>query len=331
MVVFVIFAAIILVGLGYEFLGEWRDSRRFPPPGRMFELSGCKIHLNQQGTGGPAVILESGIAASSLSWLHVQPRVAEFTTVCSYDRAGLGWSTGSYKPNAPEEIVSRLHQLLQLSGVAPPYILVGHSFGGLVIRAFAHVYGAEVAGLVFVDPVSVETWAQCSPQDERRLDRGATLSLRGAWLARFGIVRATLAILAKGGRRFPSLMAQTTAKQGAAMMARLAGEVRKLPPSAWPIVRAHWSKPKAFRAMAAQLRSLPVCAQAVSAMPLSPHLPFIVLSAGDATDHEISERESWVNQSRCGRHTRVAGTKHWLHLERPDIVVSAVRELSQLH
>jgi pimeloyl-ACP methyl ester carboxylesterase len=213
------------------------------------------------------------------------------------------------------------------AGLSGPYILVGHSFGGAVIRAFANLQPTNVAGLIFVDPVSLTYWANCGASQERRLRLAARLSRRGAWLARFGVVRAALSALSSGGKRFSKLIARISAGKGTDVILRLVGEMRKLPQELWPTLRAHWSRPKCFRAMAAYLEALPESARTAVQMPIPLEIPFIVLSASSANEAELQERDWWVQQSRCGRHIRVGESGHWLQLERPDVVVAAIREM----
>lgn len=305
----------------------------YPAPGQLIEVDTgagtCRLHLHQQGSGTPAVVLESGIAGTSLGWSLVQPKIAEFAQVCSYDRAGLGWSDHCLAPRTVPQMVSELATLLERARVVPPFVLVGHSFGGLLIRAYAHLRPQEVAGLVFVDPVSLETWSNCPPHQQQRLAQGIRLSRRGAFLARLGIVQFALWTLASGGRRLPKLIARAAAERGASTIERLTGEVRRLPPELWPVLRAHWSRPKSFAAMAAYLECLPAAATAASTMPLSPDVPFLVLSAANATAAELKERDGWISASRDGRHIRIDNSAHWIQLEQPDSVVQGVRQIWQ--
>ncbi|MGI9072877.1 MAG: alpha/beta fold hydrolase [Bryobacteraceae bacterium] len=323
----VVVLGLIAAATIYQTLGSHYDARRFPVPGRLIDIGPCRLHLNEQGVGSPVVVLESGIAASSLSWALVQPKVAEFTRVCSYDRAGLSWSDNCATPRTLHQIVSELTSLLAHAGLSGPYVLVGHSFGGAVIRALANLQPANVVGLIFVDPISLEYWANCTPSEERRLRLAAKLSRRGALLARVGVVRVALNALASGNKRFPKLIARISAGQGTDVILRLMGEIQRLPQELWPTLRAHWSRPKCFRAMAEYLESLPQSARTASLMPIAPEIPFIVLSASSANDAELQERDSWVQQSRCGRHIRIEESGHWLQLERPDVVVAAIREM----
>jgi pimeloyl-ACP methyl ester carboxylesterase len=323
----VAFAALLAAGITYQYFGERRDRKRFPAPGRVVPIDGCLLHFSEQGSGTPAVILEAGIAASSLSWSPVQPLIASFTRVVSYDRAGLGWSGGCAEPRSLRQFTRQLSSLLGEAQIAPPYILVGHSFGGLLVRAYACENPSQVAGLVFVDPVSLRAWSSCREEDTRRLNFGVRLSHRGAWLARLGVVRFALAAASIRGQRLTGFIAKASAGRATPFLARLAGEIRKLPPAVLPAVMAQWCRAKCFEAMAQHLAALPHCAQDASALRLSPEIPLIVLSAATATGEELRERDEWVRESTYGRHLKIEETGHWLQLERPDAVLSAVKEI----
>ncbi|HEX3683781.1 MAG TPA: alpha/beta hydrolase [Bryobacteraceae bacterium] len=327
MIILYALAALLGGAVVYQAVGSYIDARRFPPLGRLLNTGSCRLHLRQGGTGGPVVVLESGVAASSISWALVQPQVAEFTRVASYDRAGLGWSGKSTAPRTVEQMVSELAALLAEAQRPPPYVLVGHSFGGLLIRAYAHLRPAEVAGLVFLDPVSLRFWSGCAPDDLERLRTGARLARRGALLAQVGVVRAALAILASGGRRLPAWIARASARRATGLVSNIVGQMQKLPPIYMPMIRSHWSSPKSFRALAAYLECLPASARAALEMPIPPAIPFIVLSASSATPDELRERDEWVQQNAHARHTIVENSGHWLQLERPDVVIEAIQEL----
>lgn len=332
MIIFLCFAGILAAAFLFQLAGSWWDLRRYPPPGRLIDIDGTRLHLNAQGSGRPAVLLESGVAGTSLSWGLVQPKIAEFTTVASYDRAGLGWSHACAFPRTLEQMISETNQMLERAKIPPPYVLVGHSFGGLLIRAYAHFHPEQVSGLVFVDPVSLESWAFCQEADRMRLEAGARLSRRGAILARAGIVRAALAALAHGGRWLPKLIARTAAqREGTRTIERIIGELRRLPENVLPVIRAQWSNPKCFEAMALYLETLPSSARLALSMPIPQHIPFIILSASDANSAELDERDSWAEQSGGkGWHARIDNAGHWLQLQRPDAVAKAVEELVEL-
>jgi pimeloyl-ACP methyl ester carboxylesterase len=122
------------------------------PPGQLIDLGGYKLHIFCEGKGsGPAVILDSGIGGFSLEWIPVQRLISRQARVCAYDRAGYGWSDPGPSPRSTIQIVLELHTLLQKAGIPPPYILVGHSFGGYNMQYFAKIFPAETAGLILVD------------------------------------------------------------------------------------------------------------------------------------------------------------------------------------
>ena len=321
---------LLIAGVVYQMIGSRVDESRFPPPGCVVDIDGCKLHLKRHGSGQPVVVLEAGIAATSISWSPVQTCLVRFSTVCSYDRAGLGWSELRWDRSRPctlEQMVGELETLLRKGGLVPPFVLVGHSFGGLLVKAFAHTYPEQVAGLVLVDPVSLTYWGSASQANIDQIFAGVRLSRRGAILARLGLVRAALSVLNAGGRWFPRQVGRAAARQGSNLMQNLAREVAKLPRELRSAVRAHWSRPKAFIAMAEYLEALPACAAAGLTMILPSKIPVTIFSAGNATAEELRERDAWAGQSERGRHLRVPGTGHWLQLERPELIADAVREM----
>src|SRR5690348_16990361 len=127
-------------GALYEMIGRWRDTRRFPERGRLVQAGSIRMNVDCSGQGSPTVILESGSGGPSVDWLMVQPEVAKFSRVCSYDRAGYGWSESGPAPRSSLQIAHELKQLLQATGEKGPYVLVGHSMGGYDIRVYAGEY-----------------------------------------------------------------------------------------------------------------------------------------------------------------------------------------------
>lgn len=319
--------ALLLGGLLYQSLGRWRDSRRYPPPGRLVRSRGPRLHLLEQGSGEPAVFLEAGVAGSLLGWARVQPEIAQFTRVCSYDRAGLGWSDPAAAPRTLDNLIAEFSDLRQLAGDSRPIVLAGHSFGALLVRAYACRYPESVAGLVLIDPAGVQTWSEAGTADRRRLAMGARLSRRGALLARLGIVRFTLDLLASGSRWLPEVVGKTAAGRGSSTITRLIGEVQLLPAECAPRIRSHWSNPRGFRAMAEYLECLPQVAAALKDMRVPSNIPVTILSAGTATGPELAERERWAAESERGRHIIIPDSGHWIQIRRPEAVVEAVREM----
>ena len=154
-IILLIIVAIPVVGILYEFAASQRDKMLYQnPPGELVHVGGHDLHVLSMGerqANEPLIVLDAGIGANALDWQKVQPKIAEFAQVISYDRAGYGWSHTSDIKRTPERIVEELHELLNTMLLPPPYILVGHSFGGIYARLFAETYPDDIVGLVLVD------------------------------------------------------------------------------------------------------------------------------------------------------------------------------------
>ena len=144
-------AILMIVGAIYQSVASASDLKKYPPPGQLYDVGDYRLHLYCTGEGSPTVILEAGAASPGLIWTYVQEEITKSTRVCSYDRAGFGWSDPASGPLSPQQIASDLQALLQAAGVPGPYIVVGHSAGGVYVRAFTSQYSSEVVGMVLVD------------------------------------------------------------------------------------------------------------------------------------------------------------------------------------
>ena len=179
-----------LVGTGYESVAKAADVRAYPPPGRMIDVGGYSLHINCVGTGTPTVVIEAGWGDSSVSWSSwVQPEVARTTRVCTYDRAGMGYSEPGPLPRTAERFAQELHTLLSGAGVAGPYVLVGHSSGGLPVRVFAHRYVAEVAGVVLIESMSPSGAKPSASATPAQSDSHSIADLAITVPARTGVLR----------------------------------------------------------------------------------------------------------------------------------------------
>lgn len=318
---------LVAAGAIYQAAGTAADRRRYPPPGRKVHIGGQSLHLIDKGSSELAVVFESGISATCLNWTQVRSEVESFARACTYDRAWLGWSDPGPLPRTTAKIVVELHALLAAALIPGPCILVGHSFGGMLARAYAAKYPREVAGLVLVDPLSANEWLCMSPAQLRMLRLGVRLARRGALLARIGVVRAALALLMAGGRLVPKTVARLSSGRGESVISRLVGEVRKMPPQTWPMVRAHWCLPKSFVGLAAYLEALPASAVEAAAMGEAGAIPVTVLSAANATPAQLEEREALARRSPRGRHIVARKSGHWIQLDEPELVIAAIREM----
>jgi pimeloyl-ACP methyl ester carboxylesterase len=140
-----------VAGAIYQAIATERAERAYPPPGEMVDVGGYSLHINCVGQGSPTVILDAGSGLFSAQWVRVQRQVSGSTRVCAYDRAGMGWSEMGPDPRDARQITSELHTLLGKAGIDGPYVLVGHSFGGMYMQTYAARYSDEVAGVALVD------------------------------------------------------------------------------------------------------------------------------------------------------------------------------------
>lgn len=330
-------AVVLLAGWLYQWLGQARDVRRFPPPGRLVNAGGAHLHAHVtghiHGAGTPPVIFEAGIAASSLSWRLIEPEVAKFTQAVTYDRAGLGWSEASNDSAGGGRdvwrLVEELRAVLDRLEIIKPRVLVAHSFGGLIATAYAARYPEELAGIVLVDPVGAEEWANPSALNARMLKRAMLLSRLGEGLARLGVVRFALNRLMGGARVTPQFIARATSgRSGQAFIDRMVGQIRKLPPEVWPMIQCHWTDPKCFRLLRRQLAALPGSAASVLREAAQLDTPVMVLSAADASVAQRKAQQRLVESAPHGSLKIVEGAGHWIMLDRPDVVVAAIREMA---
>jgi pimeloyl-ACP methyl ester carboxylesterase len=137
-------SAVVLVTLMAVAAMPHGQTKEYPPQGRLIDVGGRTLHIHCTGSGSPTVVLVAGGGAYAIDWALVQPRIAESSRVCSYDRAGLGWSDPGPADETVEQTVSDLNRLLQASGERGPVVLVGASIGGIYIRAYQRAYPADV-------------------------------------------------------------------------------------------------------------------------------------------------------------------------------------------
>lgn len=184
------------LGFTYEQIGRRQDNRHRFRIGRAVDVGGYSLNIDCSGSGSPAVILESGGGGyGGYGWRVVQSEVAKFTTVCWYDRAGEGWSDSAPTVRNSATVIHDLHELLQHTPVAAPYVLVGHSIGGEYVRAYTAKFPAEVAGLVLVDsthpdqrePAIMVSRVNLLPKLARR-----SLCVALPIVGRFGVIRLTM-------------------------------------------------------------------------------------------------------------------------------------------
>jgi pimeloyl-ACP methyl ester carboxylesterase len=293
-----IFLGLILLGAIYESVAEAIDARNYPPSGQMVDMGGYHLHIHCTGTGSPTVVIDAGWGDWSAKWNWVQPEVAKTTQVCTYDRAGMGYSEAGPLPRNVKQFAKELHTLLHQANIPVPYVLVGHSLGGLSMRVFAHDYAADVAGIVLIESMSPAQFSQ-SPTDKKPQQ---TLQSRG-----FSI---------------PSALARIG-------LARLFAEPLGLKP-ALPL-----KAQKAFTALSVTPRSVQAWADEGSGMQESGvqaravksfgSLPLIVLSRGLDLDSDWQRMQSELLQLSSNRQQLLAEKSgHNLEIDQPEAAIAAI-------
>jgi pimeloyl-ACP methyl ester carboxylesterase len=198
---------LLLVGALYESLAEASDTKTYPPPGQLVEVGGHRLHIHCTGSGSPTVVIEAGLGDWSTGWDFVQQGVDKTTRVCTYDRAGWGWSEAGPLPRDAAQFAKELHTLLQTANMPGPYVMVGHSLGGFGVRVFVHDYASEVAGVVLIDAMSPRQFKQLQVEAAPQTGKQSQPFSLPAMLARFGIVR----LLARPLGIMPSIPSEESA------------------------------------------------------------------------------------------------------------------------
>ena len=318
-------AALSIAGFLYQWIGGHRDRLRFAGCGRWVMIGQrCRLYLLEKGSGGPTVLFEAGIAATNLNWFHIQETVARFTGTASYDRCGLGWSSPCLTPRTPANIAAELHAMLKNAGITPPYILVGHSFGGLVMRRYALLYPEQVASAILIDPMRCEEWPPLDPSKQPQLDLGRKLIAFVIPFARFGLVRLAIASLLHRSNRLSGHLAGTAGAGGRHVLSRVTDEVRKMPREVWPIVAAHWSRPAYYAGMRRHVEAVPdTVTEMQNAEPIL-GIPILVLTPGKSTPLS----DEYLRRIGDNVQQVIASTSaHWIHLDQPELVVDSIRAM----
>jgi pimeloyl-ACP methyl ester carboxylesterase len=187
MIMLLSIALILIAGYVYERVGGWNEARRKPAPGCMVSVGNHQLHILVKGTGAPTVVIEQGAGEPSRLWWPLQSQVAELATVCTYDRAGYGWSEPVRGGRTIEQRADELYTLLTNACVPAPYFLVAHSYGGLIMRSFAQRYPELTGGLVLVD--TPEEGCIFRPEVLDFYSKIGSMMMVVGFLARFGLPR----------------------------------------------------------------------------------------------------------------------------------------------
>jgi pimeloyl-ACP methyl ester carboxylesterase len=298
---------------------------RYPPPGRLIDVGTHRLHLRCEGDGTPSVIFDAALGASSLSWSLVQPAVARCTRTCAYDRAGFGWSAPGPLPRTAGRLADELHELLTRA-VPPPYLLVGHSFGGLVTRIFASRHAEEIAGLVFIEPAVPEQWVAPTSEQRALIDRGARLCGYGVTAARLGIARAVSALVRIGALAPARALVKVVSRGGLRREDEgILAPIWKLPPESRRVLREAWTQPHFFEALGSQIERICESAHEAARAPVQwTDVPLVVMSSAGASQQRLAADAALARLSARGRHVLVADSGHWIPIDAPQAVIDAV-------
>lgn len=295
-------------GISYQSLSLTRDRRAHPIPGQLIDVGGYKMHIDCAGQGSPTLILESGLGDSYVSWQKVQPQISQFTRVCSYDRAGLGYSDSSPHPRTSKAMAEELHLLLQNTGIPGPIVLVGHSLGGYDVRVYASLYRNDVAGMVLVD--------SSHPDQTKRLPQ-AIKDMEGSWMREAEFFEFAMPF---GVPRLLGFCAGDPAARAAECNFHTA--------------REDVAEMKLFPESAAQARStgslgdLPLAV--LSHDPNTPQFDLPADLVKPTNDAWERMQEELARLSTRGTQTIAKNSGHYIQLDRPDVVIDAIRKMVDL-
>jgi pimeloyl-ACP methyl ester carboxylesterase len=306
----------------------------YPAPGRLVDVGGWRLHLNCAGEARPSrptVILEAGLGDFSVEWSLVQPSVARFARVCSYDRAGDGWSDIGPHPRTFRQIVYELHTLLERAGERPPFVLVGHSYGGWLVRQYQSTYPSEVAGMVLVEAGADDPWRMTGDGKLHHSSELATSApippVKTSSPLRVADIPANILTQINAG------IAEVSRDPNGGVRSKLPPDAQRM--RAWTL--AHIGhilagvNPVELEELAA-LRA----ERAKSEHPLG-DLPLVVITRGvpdesgpNAAAMEEEHRKDHASAaalSRRGKLVVATHSGHHVQLEEPELVVSAIRDV----
>ena len=282
-----------LTGGAYQWLATRKDLAAAPPPGHLVDIGGYRLHLWCTGNGAPAVILDTGLGGSSADWGFVQPAVARFTRVCSYDRAGMGYSDPGPSPRTARRIANELADLLDRSGNAGPVVLVGASIAGFDVRVLASDRPERAAGLVLVD-ASHEDQAHEVPQ-----------------MARFVPLLSTIGVLRLFGVSFGQ-------------------RIESLAPSVRQFARATSFRAAGYQTAADEIMHIRQSASEVRRSRRKLAIPVVVITGGRGADEnwrQLQRDQASLSERGCLMIVEESG--HVVSVDQPEVVVDAIRTVVQ--
>jgi pimeloyl-ACP methyl ester carboxylesterase len=306
-------AAITAAGLAsaaYQEAAAARDRRRFPPLGRLVDIGGRKLHLLEAGHGTPTIVVIPALGDGVLQWVPVQRELASDLHVCVYDRSGIGWSDPPRRgPRTIDGLAAELHALLAAAGIEPPYVLAGHSAGGVIARRFAVRYPGKVAGMVVIDS-----------SHEQQADRRG---VHGWPNGRSDYVKHALQWQARllGPRRLGA---------GLHLVREVEEDIVHVGPPDPHLAAAFRALLLSTRYRRVVVREMLMMMQLTEAPPSLGALPLTVITAGGPVAPGWREMQAELAAlSADSTHITAAGAGHYVHLDSPEVVVQAIRDMAR--
>src|SRR5918995_7349111 len=277
--------ALLVLAVGgaiYQAIATERAERAYPPPGVMVDVGDHRLHINCAGQGSPTVVLDAGSGEMSASWVLVQREVSDTTRVCAYDRAGMGWSEMGPEPRDAKQITGELHTLLTKAGIEGPYVLVGHSFGGLYMQTYAARYPDEVAGVSLVESSHPEQFSY-RPVARDSYEPQMQIFAVSSLLARLGVVR---------------------------LLSNLISAPPELPHQQRDQIDALSPSTRQVSAYALELRATPQTATQTRSLRSLGNKPLAVVSAGTSEPEWLDLQDNLATLSTNSTHRVVEGATH---------------------
>lgn len=317
-----LFALILAGGCTYQRLALAQTRERFLAPGKLVEVNGHLMHIYCMGSGSPTVVIDAGNGSFSVEWAPIQQEASQFTRVCTYDRAGYGWSEAGPQPRDGTQVVSELHDLLQAANEAGPYLLVGHSLGGVHVRLFAAQYPDEVAGMILIDTAYPLT---ITPDFEKQMQSSIGFYQAMNLMTSTGLLRI---IGPLGGED------------------SIPATARKLPSDVQEVYLNLLLDPNQYVTASEEMQSLTQTFEQTSLVLSGEHpfgdMPLIVLTAGKTTapgstpfneqyiqvpESQFQVQLELAKQSSKGEQRILIESSHSVHLDAPEDVVKAIRDI----
>jgi pimeloyl-ACP methyl ester carboxylesterase len=310
----VIFLLLVFAaGVVWQAMASSAETRSNPPPGELVDVGGRSMHLyclGERVDGSPTVILEGGVPEWSIHWSAVQPEIARFTRVCSYDRSGYGWSEPGPEPRTAGQIVQELHTLLANAGEEGPYVLAAHSFWGPAALLYQRQYPVEVAGMVLIETWSPDLFASNPAVIQQSLPLADSL----AKIAPMGLLR----LFSRAGVLPLDEMLQ----------------VNLLPVEVQTAYRSAAFSGQMWNTLSDEYRAMEESAAQVEDLDSLGDLPLVVIRAGQRLPGDYPPEETWqqtqeqlARLSTNGRLVVAGESGHFVQLEQPDLVAETIQEV----